>query len=117
MSQGPLRGTFQITNPQGFHLRPKAAFVEAASKFKSDVTVGWRDQSANGKSILELMLLPAEQGHTITVEVDGPDAPQALEALLAVLAAPPPPEEGDPDAAPSPDRPEPDADGGPLAAG
>jgi phosphotransferase system HPr (HPr) family protein len=94
MNGQPLQHTVLITNPQGFHLRPKANFATLANRFQSSVTVSWEGQTVNGKSILELMLLAAQQGSQLVVEVDGPDAPAALNALVAVLSAPsaePPP--------------------------
>ena len=57
-----LRRTVRITNPQGLHLRPLTAFVQAAMRFQSSVHVCKADQRVNGKSALELMLLAAEQG-------------------------------------------------------
>lgn len=86
---GPsLRRNVRITNPQGFHLRPKAAFAQMASKFKSAVTVHWEGLSSNGKSIFELMLVAAPQGSELVLEALGPDAPDALEALSALLLTP-----------------------------
>jgi phosphotransferase system HPr-like phosphotransfer protein len=38
----------------------------------------------SGKDPLELVLLGAPRGDTLTVEVSGPDAARALHALLAV---------------------------------
>jgi phosphotransferase system HPr (HPr) family protein len=85
MNGQPLQQTVLITNPLGFHMRPKSVFAQVAGTFRSDVTVCWEDRSVNGKSMMELFLLPAEQGHNVTVKVDGPDAAEALEALVAVL--------------------------------
>jgi phosphotransferase system HPr (HPr) family protein len=87
MSDSTLRQSVRITNPQGFHLRPKAAFVRLAMKFASEVWVFWDNQRFNGKSILDLMLVAAEQNHEVVVETEGPDAAEALPALVAVLAA------------------------------
>src|SRR5690242_12129004 len=98
MSADPLRHKVVITNPQGLHLRPSAAFAELARGFQCTVTVYVDGKSANGKSPLDLMMLAAMPGSELTVEVDGPDAPAALEALVALLNAPPPPEEGAPGA-------------------
>jgi len=89
MTDKILQHTVEITNPQGFHMRPKAEFVRIASRFQSNVTVYWEDRKGNGKSILDLMLLPAPQGSRLTVTVDGPDAPDALSALVALLESPP----------------------------
>src|SRR5262249_27930359 len=67
-----------ITNPQGFHLRPMAAFAEVANRFQSQVTVSKDEKHVNGKSPLELMFLAAEQGSELTIAVSGPDAAEAL---------------------------------------
>ena len=77
-----------IVNPQGFHMRPATLFAQAAGKFQSAVTL-WKDnQRINGKSPLELMVLGAEQGTELTLEVSGPDATTAIEVLARILAAP-----------------------------
>jgi phosphocarrier protein len=89
MNGDPLRKTVVITNPQGFHMRPMAAFAQLASRFDSSVKVSREGQSVNGKSILDLMLLAAAQGTELTLEVAGPDAPDALDALVNLLKAPP----------------------------
>lgn len=80
-----LRQTVHFTNPQGLHVRPSAAFAEMARRYQSTVTIYVEDRSANGKSPLDLMMLAAMPGSELTVEVAGPDAPAALEALVALL--------------------------------
>jgi len=84
---GPLRRKVRITNPQGLHLRPMRAFVELAGQFRCLVRVQ-RDELefVDGKSMMSLMLLGAEPGTELTVEVEGPDASAALEALIDLLA-------------------------------
>jgi phosphocarrier protein HPr len=89
MSGFPLRQAVRITNPQGFHLRPKAAFAELASRFQSNVAVHWDGRTWNGKSMWDLMLVAAPQDDEVVVEVEGPDAAEALAALVAVLSEPP----------------------------
>src|SRR5262245_32195789 len=85
MSGQTLRKTVEITNPQGFHMRPAAAFATLASKFKSDVHVYNEDRCADGKSVLELFTLIALPGAQVTIEVSGPDAGDALAALAEVI--------------------------------
>lgn len=85
-----------ISNPQGFHMRPMAAFAQLASRFESSVKVGREGQSVNGKSILDLMLLAAAQGTELTLEVAGPDARNALDALVNLLKTPPTEESPEP---------------------
>jgi phosphocarrier protein HPr len=87
MSGETLQRRITIVNPQGFHMRPQSLFVQLANKFASAVTVSRGDQRVNGKSQWELMLLAAEPGTELLLEVSGPDAAEALEALSEVLAA------------------------------
>lgn len=81
------RRLFTVTNPSGLHMRPLQAFVEEASRFQANVQVGRKDsgEMLNGKSMIHLLGLGADRGTEIVVEASGPDADQALDALLDVL--------------------------------
>jgi phosphotransferase system HPr (HPr) family protein len=88
-----LRRTVTIANPHGLHMRPAAAFAELAGKFDSSVKLAREAQVVDGKNWLELLLLAAEPGTELVLEVSGPDAPLALEALAEQLASMPPADE------------------------
>lgn len=75
-----------ITNAVGLHARPASLFVQEASRFESDITVLNGEESADAKSILDLLLLGVNQGCEITVRAEGPDADQALAALTGLHA-------------------------------
>jgi len=64
-----LQRKVTVNDPLGLHLRPLAAFAQRAKQFQSTVTVAKNEQRVNGKSPLELMLLAAEQGTELTLEV------------------------------------------------
>lgn len=81
-----LKSVVKIKNPNGFHMRPKAAFVEAASRFSSEVKLIWEGQVFNGKSMFELMLVAAAEDSEVTLEVFGSDSQLALQELEKVLA-------------------------------
>jgi phosphotransferase system HPr (HPr) family protein len=83
--QNLLKRVVKIKNPNGFHMRPKAAFVEA-SRFISDVKLVWEGQTFNGKSMFELMLVAAPEDSEVLIEVFGPDSHSALDELEKVLA-------------------------------
>ena len=70
-----------IKNKFGLHARPSASFVQTANRFRSSVKVEKDGQVADGKSILDLMMLAAAQGTNITVKANGEDAQEALKAL------------------------------------
>jgi phosphocarrier protein len=88
MNGETLRRTVTITDPLGFHMRPLTAFAQRAGQFKSTVTLIKEDQRVNGKSPLEMMLLAAQQGTELILEVSGPDAAAALDVLAELLASP-----------------------------
>jgi phosphocarrier protein HPr len=88
MSGETIQRRVKITNPQGFHMRPATMFAQLAGQFESSVTVCRGDQRINGKSPLELMILGADQGTELILEVSGEDARVALDALAQLMAAP-----------------------------
>lgn len=93
MNGHPLERKVLILNPQGFHMRPITAFVQLAGRYQSRVTVS-RDgrKAADGRSILDLMMLAADHGSVLTLKAEGPDAATALDALAALLQKAPPDE-------------------------
>jgi phosphocarrier protein len=77
----------RIVNPLGMHARPAAEFVKIASRFASKVDVRRDTLNVNGKSIMGVMMLAAEQGSSLLIRAEGTDAEQALNALCALVAA------------------------------
>ncbi|NLK62895.1 MAG: HPr family phosphocarrier protein [Fusobacteria bacterium] len=71
----------EIKNKAGLHARPSALFVQVASQFESEIIIMCDNEEVNGKSIMGLMLLAAEQGRVLTIKANGSDAEEALEAL------------------------------------
>lgn len=59
--------------------------VTAASKFNSEVFFTKNGLRVNGKSILGVMMLAAEMGSELLIEVDGPDEEQALAEIVRVI--------------------------------
>jgi phosphocarrier protein HPr len=70
-----------IRNQLGLHARACALFVKTAARYKSEIFVGRDDTEVNGKSIMGVMLLAAEEGATIKVRAVGPDEQEALVAI------------------------------------
>ncbi len=86
MNGQPLRSKVRIINALGLHMRPMQGFVELASKFQSRVAVAKEgEQPVDGKSPWGLLSLRAEQGTELTLEVEGPDQQEALDALVVFL--------------------------------
>ncbi|MGL4688023.1 MAG: HPr family phosphocarrier protein [Fusobacteriaceae bacterium] len=77
--------TVEIKNKAGLHARPSSLFVQVASEFEAEILVKCDDEEINGKSIMGLMLLAAEQGRKLVLEADGEDEDQLLEALRELV--------------------------------
>lgn len=83
-----IEKTVIVSNRLGIHARPATVFVQAAAKHNADIFLSKGDVSrVNGKSIMGVMMLAAEQGAEVLVEADGPDAQQAVEQLCELLAS------------------------------
>lgn len=72
---------FHVRNKLGLHARPASLFAKTAGKFDSEITVQKDGNVINGKSIMGLMMLAAEQGSSLEVIASGHDAAEALDAL------------------------------------
>jgi phosphotransferase system HPr (HPr) family protein len=82
-----LKKKLVVKNKQGLHARPAALFVQTANKFDSRITIRRDKEEVNGKSIMGILMLGAEKGTQIMVEVEGEDAHQAIAELERILAS------------------------------
>ncbi|MCG6990158.1 MAG: HPr family phosphocarrier protein [Gemmatimonadetes bacterium] len=80
-----LEREVQIVNRAGMHARPAAEFVKVAGRFSADITVEKDGLEVNGKSIMGVLMLAAEQGSRLRLTAQGSDALQALEALVTLV--------------------------------
>jgi phosphocarrier protein len=82
-----LRARAVIKNKRGLHARASAKIVEASARFQSEIHVVKDGNSVNGRSIMGLMMLAASLGSEIEITAEGPDAAEALTAMLALVEA------------------------------
>ena len=75
-----------VTSSSGLHARPAAGFVKLASTFGSEVIVEYKGKKANGKSIVEMMIIAVNQGEEITLRVSGTDEREAMDALVQFIS-------------------------------
>jgi phosphocarrier protein HPr len=79
--------TVRIPNRLGLHARPAAEFVKLAGRYRSEIHLSKDGLRVNGKSIMGVLMLAAEQGTELVIRGEGPDALQAVEALEALVVA------------------------------
>ena len=81
------RATLTIRNKLGLHARAAAMFVKTAGRFQAEIVVDKDGQSVNGRSIMGIMTLAAEQGSQIEVVTSGADAVEMMTAIRDLLEA------------------------------
>jgi phosphocarrier protein HPr len=76
-----------ISNRLGLHARAAARLVQCAAKFASTVEIQRQDsgQSADGKSILSVLLLAASAGTALLIKIEGPDEQAAAGAIVELI--------------------------------
>lgn len=80
-----MKEIIKIQNKLGIHARPAAEFVKLASKFKSKIYISKNGRKVNGKSIMGVMTLAAEYRSEVEITAEGPDAAEALKALVELI--------------------------------
>jgi phosphotransferase system HPr (HPr) family protein len=85
MSNSPVKRVVVVPNKQGMHARPAEMFVRRAQQFQSKVVIVRDDFRVEAKSIMNLLMLGAAQGTKLTLEAEGDDAQEALDALAEVV--------------------------------
>jgi phosphocarrier protein HPr len=79
-------GRFKIINQLGLHARAATKLVQLASRYPCEVEVARDDQSANGKSVMGVLLLCGSKGTVIEVHAKGERAEECVEAIGALIA-------------------------------
>jgi phosphocarrier protein HPr len=72
----------QIINKAGLHTRPAATIVKMAAKYKCEFFISRDGMNINGKSIIGVMTLAAEEGSEILLSFDGEDEEQAAKEIV-----------------------------------
>ena len=78
---------FVINNQFGLHARPATKFVStvAESECEVEVTNLTSGHSANGRSIISMLMLNAPKGTKIKLEVTGKDQDKLIDALTSLI--------------------------------
>jgi phosphocarrier protein len=79
-------GRFTIVNALGLHARAATKLVQLASRFPCEVEVAREDQSANGKSVMGVLLLCGSKGTVIEVRATGERAKECVAAVGELIA-------------------------------
>ena len=75
----------EIVNKLGLHARASAKLTQLAAKYQCDVSLARSGRKVNAKSIMGVMMLAAGKGSRITLETDGPDETEAMDAIVVLI--------------------------------
>jgi len=77
-----------VSNKLGLHARPAMQFVDLANQFQSKITVykgGEEPGEADGKSVMQMIILAATEGTPLRIDADGADADSAVKKLAELF--------------------------------
>jgi phosphotransferase system HPr (HPr) family protein len=76
-----------VSNRLGLHARAAAQLVRRASEFSSRIELLRQDtlQSADGKSILSVLMLAASAGTRLIIRAEGADEERAAQAIAELI--------------------------------
>ncbi len=83
----PVVREIEIVNKLGLHARAAVKFVQTAEQYKAAIAVARGPESVDGTSILDLLMLGAGQGVTLTITATGEESAAAVDALCALVTA------------------------------
>ncbi len=72
---------FTVIADTGIHARPATLLVQTASRFASDIQLGYKDKKVNLKSIMGVMSLGIGKGASISISTDGNDEAEAMASI------------------------------------
>ena len=81
-----IQATTNITNKLGLHARASAKLTKLAGSYPCEIWISKGERRVNAKSIMGVMMLAAGLGSAVTLETEGAQAQEAMDALLALMA-------------------------------
>lgn len=77
-----VKGFAKVKNKMGLHVRPATYIAKLLQNSKSKVTLTYKGESVNARSIMGIMILTAPKSSKVTIEVEGVDSEKTLSDLL-----------------------------------
>ena len=77
---------FTIVNTLGLHARAATKLVQLAARFPCEVEISHDGQTANGKSVMGVLLLCGSKGTVVEVRAHGERADECVRAIGELIA-------------------------------
>lgn len=80
-----LHETVTVLNKSGVHARPAAMLAQMGRRYKAKITYTAKGETADGKNIIPLTNLGIQCGTQVTINAEGEDAREAIEAIKELI--------------------------------
>lgn len=77
-----------MANPSGLNVRQAVSLAQAAARYQAAVVIEKDGEAADGRSILDLLLLEAHRGNRLHIKAAGTYARELLDELTALVEHP-----------------------------
>lgn len=74
-----------INSKNGLHARPASLIVNAATKYKGEISLVKGESQINAKSIMNIMAMGLSEGETIKIVANGDGAADIERKLKAII--------------------------------
>ena len=75
----------KIKNKSGVHARPASAIVKELKKYDAKINLVQGEEEVNAKSLMGIMSLGITKGSEISIEAEGEEAKEAVNALVELI--------------------------------
>lgn len=75
----------KVKNPLGLHARPAAMISKLLQGSKSQVTLSYRQETVNARSIMSILMLAIKKNSLVTLTIEGDDAEEILVKLVSAF--------------------------------
>lgn len=82
-----LMADFTLKLPYALHSRPAAKLAQTARQFDANIRLIGENGEVDAKSMLDLLSLAPQRNERLSLLANGPDAREALVALLEILTS------------------------------
>lgn len=75
----------KLVNKQGFHMRPATDFANAMQKYDADISIIYKSNKINAKSMMNIIAAGIHCGSEIEIICDGKDEEKALREAVEII--------------------------------
>lgn len=79
--ENTIEAVVKVRNKLGLHVRPATTIAKILQKRKAKVTLTYKGESVNARSIMSIMILAAPKNAQLKIQAEGSDAQETLVEL------------------------------------